>query len=313
MSQKRVKFDLDDQDRPTQLQQRDWEEKRRQAGEGEEEQENGSEENGEGHKMPFNKRFKHTLDSDEEDDEVDEEKYNFLAPDQFNGEEEGAARVEDEVKMTPFNMNEELEEGHFDKDGTYIFRRDPDEIRDSWLDNIDWIKLKSEKNPEPNFKRAGAIGRGEEEDGKDNDDSNEVVALEKVDVNDCLSRLLPFLKPGETVQKAMQRLQKGRMSVTQKLKLKSLKKKGAKLSGQQLVQLESEDNISKEINVISELVDKLATKDPQVYQKTYESIEFLIEKEKNKYEFAECADDMFGEDFDSESTAVKAVEEVESK
>lgn len=32
--------------------------------------------------------------------------------------------VEDGVKFTPFNMKEELEEGHFDSEGTYIFSKD---------------------------------------------------------------------------------------------------------------------------------------------------------------------------------------------
>ena len=32
--------------------------------------------------------------------------------------------VEEGVKFTPFNMKEELEEGHFDSEGTYIFSKD---------------------------------------------------------------------------------------------------------------------------------------------------------------------------------------------
>ncbi|KAJ8984637.1 hypothetical protein NQ317_009865 [Molorchus minor] len=61
---------------------------------------------------------KHTLDSDEEDD-IDED--NVLDADDIEGEEEGIARQEGEQKMTAFNMNEEMEEGHFDKDGHFIW------------------------------------------------------------------------------------------------------------------------------------------------------------------------------------------------
>lgn len=28
------------------------------------------------------------------------------------------------IKITPFNMREEMEEGHFDKDGMYIFNKE---------------------------------------------------------------------------------------------------------------------------------------------------------------------------------------------
>ena len=31
---------------------------------------------------------------------------------------------EEGIAITPFNMREELEEGHFDKDGTYIFSKE---------------------------------------------------------------------------------------------------------------------------------------------------------------------------------------------
>ncbi len=42
----------------------------------------------------------------------------------LSGEEETEIDVEDGVRFTPFNMREELEEGHFDSEGTYIFKKD---------------------------------------------------------------------------------------------------------------------------------------------------------------------------------------------
>lgn len=38
-------------------------------------------------------------------------------------------------------MKEELEEGYFDKEGTYIFNKETDQIKDQWLDDIDWVKV----------------------------------------------------------------------------------------------------------------------------------------------------------------------------
>lgn len=37
-------------------------------------------------------------------------------------------------------MREELEEGHFDADGHFQWNKDND-IKDNWLDNLDWIKV----------------------------------------------------------------------------------------------------------------------------------------------------------------------------
>ena len=40
------------------------------------------------------------------------------------GQEEGDVGYDEGITITPFNMREELEEGHFDKDGTYIFAKE---------------------------------------------------------------------------------------------------------------------------------------------------------------------------------------------
>lgn len=42
------------------------------------------------------------------------------------------------VPITPFNLKEEMEEGHFDSEGNYFIKKEKD-IRDNWLDNIDWV------------------------------------------------------------------------------------------------------------------------------------------------------------------------------
>lgn len=45
-----------------------------------------------------------------------------------------------EIRITPFNMQEELEEGHFDTEGMYHWKKEK-EIQDNWLENIDWCKV----------------------------------------------------------------------------------------------------------------------------------------------------------------------------
>ena len=66
----------------------------------------------------------HTLDSDEEDDEVESKKYDVLTEDDVEGTEDKTVDFDDGEKITPFNMKEEMEEGHFDKQGNYFFKKD---------------------------------------------------------------------------------------------------------------------------------------------------------------------------------------------
>lgn len=54
--------------------------------------------------------------------------------------EDGPSAPETNVGFTAFNMKEELEEGHFDKQGHYLWNKEK-EIRDNWLDNIDWMQV----------------------------------------------------------------------------------------------------------------------------------------------------------------------------
>lgn len=56
------------------------------------------------------------------------------------GTEEGPSAPETNVGFTAFNMKEELEEGHFDKDGHYLWKKEK-QIKDNWLDNINWVQV----------------------------------------------------------------------------------------------------------------------------------------------------------------------------
>lgn len=103
-------------------------------------------------------------------------------------------RTEEGQRMTAFNMKEEMGEGHFDKEGHFIWNND-EEIRDNWLDNVDWQKVKKDPNSQYNLVD-NAVGLGE-----DSDSSDEVF-----DEIKNYQEMLNFMKPGETVNKALNRL-----------------------------------------------------------------------------------------------------------
>lgn len=56
-----------------------------------------------------------------------------------SGQEGATIDCDEGVPITPFNLEEEMQEGHFDSEGNYFIKKDQ-EIRDNWLDNIDWVR-----------------------------------------------------------------------------------------------------------------------------------------------------------------------------
>lgn len=238
------------------------------------------------------KKFKNSLDSDEEDDEVKSNRRNVLNPNDLEGQEEGTIDHDGEIRITPFNMKDELEEGHFDKEGTFIFDKSS-EIKDHWLDNIDWIQIKNQKEKSKLYE-------------SDSDAEEEVV-----DVHQCYKEMITYMQPKETVLKGIKRLG-GNLKTSASSKW--LKKKAT---------TEEEDARAAENHEkmlqLTALADKiLGTGNMDIYQQTYEKINFLIQlKEKPEKESA----DMFGDDFDvkgvassdAEKLATASAEEEEKK
>lgn len=56
----------------------------------------------------------------------------------FSGQEDATIDCDEGVPITPFNLEEEMQEGHFDSEGNYFIKKEQ-QIRDNWLDNIDWV------------------------------------------------------------------------------------------------------------------------------------------------------------------------------
>ena len=56
----------------------------------------------------------------------------------FSGQEGATIDFDEGVSITPFNLDEEMQEGHFDSEGNYFIKKE-EQIRDNWLDNIDWV------------------------------------------------------------------------------------------------------------------------------------------------------------------------------
>ncbi|KFM74431.1 CD2 antigen cytoplasmic tail-binding protein 2, partial [Stegodyphus mimosarum] len=233
------------------------------------------------------KKSKHSLDSDEEDDEEElSKKYNVMDPSELEGQEEGTIDYDGEIKITPFNMREELEEGFFDKEGTYIFNKEADVIKDQWLDDIDWIKVKATEGSKRKL-------------DDDADDSDEEPP--QINLVEHYTEMLKLMQPKETVQKAICRLG-GKSSSSRNASSRWKKKKDAVSL---LADNETDEDYEKLQRLTSLADDIIHSGDMDIYQQTYEKLSFYVDSKRNSEKTdpsstgdTEEALDMFGEDFD---------------
>jgi len=220
-------------------------------------------EEGDGESATAKKNY--SLDSDEEED-VRSKK---LDVNDIDGQEDTTMRRDGEQVITPFNLDDENEEGHFDENGNFIFdKKASEEIRDSWLDSIDMQKLPAvvplesaskESTPDP---------------------------LSKFTTAEILGQIISILKPSETITKALKRLGGTQLSASQRLRLK---KKG---------QLPTANPADKEqLEKLTSLSDWMLHQGRDtIYQDTYEKL---------NYEIKQATEDIFG-DMEEEGESSKS-------
>ncbi|OWR40963.1 putative Aspartyl beta-hydroxylase [Danaus plexippus plexippus] len=225
---------------------------------------------------------KHSLDSDEEDSGAEDEKRNVLNADDIEGEEDGAGGMEGEITITPFNMKEELEEGHFDTQGHYHWKKEK-EIRDSWLDNIDWVKVKD--RPDNKYKIHKPEGEMSVLDDTDSD-SEEEKEMEKFDLIRNYKEIVSHMKPKETIAKTLHA-----ETINSNSKMSSAERWKRKKAG-------TLDEGSQVVTRITELANQILTKtgNMDIYQETFEKINNVISKDNKAKGDSEL--DMYADDFD---------------
>ncbi|XP_054258147.1 CD2 antigen cytoplasmic tail-binding protein 2 homolog [Macrosteles quadrilineatus] len=222
---------------------------------------------------------KHSLDSDEDDDD-NGKAYDILDDEQIEGQEDGVAGFEGGIQITPFNMKEEMEEGHFDTDGMYHWKKDEKLIKDNWLENINWAKIHTKKEKDSELQ---------------DDDSNDLPssAPKKFDDISVYKEMLPFMKPKETVSKTLRRLA-GNKTVSTAERWKR-KKAGIDSTKEEE---ESKERVSKLTELANKILQNLGNMD--VYQESYEYILEKVEAASKKESAAKAPElDMYADDFDS--------------
>lgn len=217
-----------------------------------------------------------------------------MHPDDIEGEEAGDERVdaEEEIKFTPFNMKEELEEGHFDQMGHYHFKKDERHL-DNWLDDVDWVKIKKNED----YRKKYYTADGEYNSSSDEDDLPSATAATKFDSFTSFKEILSFMQPGESVNKTLQRLNKSKIKVSTAQRFK-MKKEG--------IIDEASENITKITGIVNEILTK--TGNMNVYELTFEQIKLKMKDVGDKNAAGSSKDvelDMYSEDFDEKEKQLK--------
>ncbi|XP_034749337.1 CD2 antigen cytoplasmic tail-binding protein 2 [Etheostoma cragini] len=239
---------------------------------------------------------KHSLDSDEEDEGEETKsssKYDILANDDVEGQEGATIDYDEGVSITPFNLDEEMQEGYFDSEGNYFVKKE-EQIRDNWLDNIDWVRIKEQPYKQKKKglgakrkRRAGDEDEAEEEKqreekqagGKNNEEEEEEEDEEMEPAEDPLASytqhqlteaVIELLLPGETVAKALRRL--GGLGGRKKGKLR-----------EQSEPTEETKRDTEKLDRLTALADRLVGSGMfEIYQQTYEKLAYMMKSMKSK-------------------------------
>ncbi|KAG7505843.1 hypothetical protein JOB18_041247 [Solea senegalensis] len=233
---------------------------------------------------------KHSLDSDEEDEGegTNSSKYDILDSDDVEGQEGATIDYDEGVSITPFNLKEEMEEGHFDSEGNYFIKKEQ-QIRDNWLDNIDWVKVKEQpiKKKKKGLaakrtRRTGDEDEAEEEKKREEQQADEEMEEEEEEAEPAEDPLASYTQhqlteavvelmlPGETVAAALRRL--GGLGG---------RKKGKLREGSEPTEKAKRD--TEKLDRLTALADRLVGSGMfEIYQQTYEKLAYLMKSMTSK-------------------------------
>ena len=218
-----------------------------------------------------------------------------MNPDDIEGEEAGDERVdaEEEIKFTPFNMKEELEEGHFDQMGHYHFKKGDERHLDNWLDDVDWVKVKKDED----YRKKYYTAEGEYHSSSDEDSDVAMDLVKKFDSLVSFKEILTFMQPGESINKTLQRLNKSKMKISTAQRFK-MKKEG--------IVDEASETITKITGLVNEILTKTGNMD--VYELTYEQIQAKVKDLGDKAEAGSSKEpelDMYADDYEDKLKKLK--------
>lgn len=227
---------------------------------------------------PIENEYEHLDDDNDVDEDTDGKVAGELAGEEYEqilkAAEPETIVHDGDIKITPFNLEEELEEGQFDRAGHYILKTRKDESDedeegggDNWADSVDWSAVEKRER-ERNKNETPAVAQTS---AKHSNPTGDLPATARDRIS-CYKNMLRIMRPDETVQRAIRRLGN---SVP--------KRRFNKPSRKSEVPKDSEDDpdqvaaAKQSLNRMIELAHHvLEDGDTDIYQKSYEDLEEAI-------------------------------------
>eukprot|EP00730_Choanoeca_flexa_P011742 TRINITY_DN2782_c0_g1_i1.p1 TRINITY_DN2782_c0_g1~~TRINITY_DN2782_c0_g1_i1.p1 ORF type:complete len:314 (+),score=91.58 TRINITY_DN2782_c0_g1_i1:119-1060(+) len=152
----------------------------------------------------------HTLESDEEDEGEDEKqtKATYHLTDEDLHENLDSEFADGGYEVTGFNLKDEMEEGHFDETGNFIFKKDEEHEGDNWL------AAGQLHNPEKEVKFQGRHVEHSQADIPE-------------DRFELMEALVALLQPQESISRALIRLGGGKQTQPRRRKAGAAASAGA--------------------------------------------------------------------------------------
>lgn len=205
-------------------------------------------------------------DDDSDDEQCDDyeyfvEKQKQMTDMALKSQEPESSRYND-IKVTPFNLNEELKEGTFDKEGNFTFSRErnEDQEKDNWADSIDWNEVEKKQSNQP---KSVAPSFSEPS----------VPTENPPDMMICYKEMLRIMRPDETVQRCIRRL-------GDSLPRKKPGQARNKRNSSQNMEVDEDKSNSVMRAKLNSMIEwahiRLEDGDMDIYQKSYEDLEDAI-------------------------------------
>ncbi|KAI5477826.1 GYF domain containing protein [Pseudohyphozyma bogoriensis] len=229
---------------------------------------------------------------DEDDDEDDEEDY--LPEDDLANDDDAPRTSRSKksmgYKMSGFNMAEELAEGRFSTDGSYVANdADPLASHDSWLSGVSKASIRAARQSKKRMEEEDRRRREKEDKGE------EQLAGER---DDCLIGILGIVREGESVAKALARLgEKKKNEEKGKERVKVVVKRAARKDEEEGMDVDGEEAptstrvggsttteksaTAKKIDLLTHFASTLLSDhgELEIYEQTYEGIIDTLKKE----------------------------------
>lgn len=205
-----------------------------------------------------------------EDDEIEDEETLIKNKDEYDkmlkNQEPATITRYDDIKITPFNIQEELEEGEIDEAGNFVLSKrslKDEEENDNWAESVDWDAVVKKEM--------------EQDKGTSQQDSRMVVESKSkpehnfYDRISCYKQMLRIMRPDETIQRTIRRL--GNDVPKRRPRNKSKQIQSIEVEGK----AEEIQEAKRKLDLMIELAhQRLEDGDMDIYQKSYEQLEGAI-------------------------------------